>query len=194
MTPCRRRQTRSARSASSKHHSCSRPDPRNGGAGRLSCLRGLDAGAWAVAAFDAADKTYGEDYIAFPVPGTDGLFDFLADSFTLPVGAENVEGAKAWLETISSKEGQIAFNKVKGSIPARSDLTDDEISEFGEYQQDAMKAFASDTIVSSIAHGAAAPVAVSNEMNDAVAKFAQGASDVAGLQDELTRAAEPMSK
>lgn len=151
-------------------------------------------GDWAVAAFDAAGKKYKEDYVAFPVPGTDGMFDFLADSFTLPVGAKNVDGAKAWLQTISGKEGQIAFNTVKGSIPARSDLSEEELGKFGEYQQDAMKSFAEDTIVSSIAHGAAAPVAVSNAMNDACAKFAQGGSDVAGFQAELAKAAEPMSK
>lgn len=151
-------------------------------------------GDWAVAAFDSAGKKYGEDYIAFPVPGTDGMFDFLADSFTLPVGAPNADGAKAWLQTISSKEGQIAFNKVKGSIPARSDLTDEEKGEFGQYQQDAMKAFGEDTIVSSIAHGAAAPVSVSNQMNDACAKFWEGASDLAGFQAELADAAKAMAK
>ena len=150
-------------------------------------------GDWAIAAFDAADKVYGTDYLAFPVPGTEGMFDFLADSFTLPVGAPNVAGAEAWMETISSMEGQITFNTIKGSIPARSDLTEGDIALFSEYQQDAMKAFAEDTIVSSIAHGAATPVAVSNAMNDAVAKFSQGASDVAGLQAELTAAAAPMS-
>lgn len=149
-------------------------------------------GDWAVAAFDSADKTYNEDYIAFPVPGTEGVFDFLADSFTLPVGAGNVGCAQAWLDSISGKDGQVAFNSIKGSIPARSDLGDEEMSEFGEYQQDAMKSFADDTIVSSIAHGAAAPVAVSDAMNDAVAKFAQGGSDVAGLQAELAKAAAPM--
>lgn len=151
-------------------------------------------GDWAVAAFDGAGKKYGEDYVVFPVPGTEKMFDFLADSFTLPKGAKNVDGGKAWLQTISGKPGQIAFNKVKGSIPARSDLTDEEIAEFGQYQQDAMKAFAEDTIVSSIAHGAAAPVAVSNAMNDACAKFAQGASDAAKFQQELTDAASSMSK
>ena len=151
-------------------------------------------GDWAIAAFEAAGKKYNEDYVAFPVPGSDGIFDFLADSFTMPVGAKNVDGAKAWLQTISGKPGQIAFNTIKGSIPARSDLTDDEIKQFGQYQQDAMKSFAEDTIVSSIAHGAAVPVAVSNDMNAACAKFAQGASDVAGLQAELVKAATSLSK
>lgn len=82
-------------------------------------------GEWAVAGFDAAGKKAGQDqdYVYFPVPGTDGVFDFLADSFTLPDGAKHPGGAKNWLNTISSKDGQIAFNTVKGSIPARTDLT-----------------------------------------------------------------------
>jgi glucose/mannose transport system substrate-binding protein len=134
-------------------------------------------------------KTLGTDIIEFPVPGNDGVYDFLADSFTLPVGAAHPGGARDWLETISSKEGQIAFNSVKGSIPARSDLSEDELAGFSDYQREAMDSFANDTIVSSIAHGAAVSVTVSSAINDAVMKFAQGGTDVAGLQEELVAAA-----
>src|SRR5690606_26661024 len=103
-------------------------------------------GDWAVAAFEEAGKAEGTDYIYFPVPGTHGVFDFLADSFTLPVGAPHPDGAKAWLETVGSLEGQVAFNKAKGSIPAR---TDADPTEFSPYQQTAITSFAEDTIVSS---------------------------------------------
>jgi len=120
--------------------------------------------------------------VTTPAPGPDGVFDFLADSFTLPDGAKHPGGAKNWLNTISSKDGQIAFNTVKGSIPARTDLTDEEKGKFSEYQRSAMESFAKDKIVSSIAHGAALPSKATNAMNDALTKFAQGASDVAALQ------------
>ncbi len=142
-------------------------------------------GDWAVAAFEEADKELGTDFIAFPVPGTDGVFDFLADSFTLPVGAPNPDGAKAWLETIGSLEGQTAFNKAKGSIPARTDANP---SEFSEYQQTAITSFAEDTIVSSLAHGAATPVATLNAIETATSKFTSGASDLAKFQEELVAA------
>ncbi|BDA63509.1 ABC transporter substrate-binding protein [Actinomyces capricornis] len=145
-------------------------------------------GDWAVAAFDAAGLKAGTDYVHFPVPGTDGVFDFLADSFTLPDGAAHPGGAKNWLNCISSKEGQIAFNTVKGSIPARTDLSDEDRAAFSDYQRSAMDSFASDTIVSSIAHGAALPAKASNAMNDALTKFAQGASDIATLQADLKAA------
>ena len=142
-------------------------------------------GDWAVAAFEEQDKELGKDFTAAPVPGTDGTFDFLADSFTLPVGAPDPEGAKAWLETVGSLEGQVAFNKAKGSIPAR---TDADPADFSEYQQTAIESFSEDTIVSSLAHGAATPVATLNSISDATSKFTTGASDLAGYQSELAAA------
>ncbi|MFD7023834.1 ABC transporter substrate-binding protein [Promicromonospora sukumoe] len=144
-------------------------------------------GDWAVAAFEEQDKVLGTDFTAAPVPGTDGTFDFLADSFTLPVGAPHPDGAKAWLETVGSLDGQVAFNKAKGSIPAR---TDADPADFSEYQQTAIESFANDTIVSSLAHGAAAPVATLNAISDATSKFTTGASDLAGYQSELASATQ----
>lgn len=142
-------------------------------------------GDWAEAAFAEANLSSPADYIYFPVPGTDGVFDFLADSFTLPVGAPHPDGAKAWLETVGSAEGQAAFNKAKGSIPAR---TDADTSDFSPYQKTAIESFAADTIVSSLAHGAAAPVATLNKVSDATSKFTTGASDLATFQSELAAA------
>lgn len=143
-------------------------------------------GDWAVAAFEDAGKQAGTDFLYFPVPGTDGVFDFLADSFTLPVGAPHPDGAKAWLETVGSLDGQVAFNKAKGSIPARTDANP---SDFSEYQQSAIESFGQDTIVSSLAHGAAAPVATLNAISDAVSKYTTGASDLTTFQSELAAAA-----
>src|SRR6478609_8876359 len=143
-------------------------------------------GDWAVAAFEEQGKTLGTDFTAAPVPGTDGVFDFLADSFTLPVGAPHPDRAKAWLETVGSLEGQVAFNKAKGSIPARTDANP---TDFSEYQQTAITSFADDTIVPSLAHGAAASVAVLNAVSDATSKFTSGASDLAQYQADLAAAA-----
>lgn len=151
-------------------------------------------GDWAPAAFDAAKKEWGKDYVTFAVPGTADVFDFLADSFTLPVGAKHPAGTKNWLHTISSKEGQVAFNTIKGSIPARSDLSDEDIKKFSPYQQSAMKDFKDKTIVSSIAHGAAVPAKVSNAINDACSKFLQSGSSVEDFQKDLVKATESLAK
>ncbi|HEU4513895.1 MAG TPA: ABC transporter substrate-binding protein [Nocardioidaceae bacterium] len=143
-------------------------------------------GDWTAGAFKDQGLVDGKDYTWFPVPGQDGVFDFLADSFTLPVGAPNEEGAKAWLGTVGSAEGQEAFNTAKGSIPVR---TDADPNAYDEYQQEAIKAFANDEIVPSLAHGAAAPVAWLTEITSSVGQFGQ-TGDVAGFQDALVSAAE----
>jgi glucose/mannose transport system substrate-binding protein len=143
-------------------------------------------GDWAEAAFATQDKELGTDYLAFPVPGTDGVFDFLADSFTMPVNGPNPEGTEAWLDTVASAEGQEAFNKAKGSIPANLEANTDD---FGDYQQQAIQSWENDEIVSSLAHGAAASVSWLTDVTAAVAKFGSD-SDVAGLQEGLAAAAE----
>jgi glucose/mannose transport system substrate-binding protein len=143
-------------------------------------------GDWAVAEFTDKGKKEQTDYTYFPVPGTDGIFDFLADSFTLPKGAKNPEGTKDWLRLIGSAEGQKAFNMAKGSIPARTDVAADS---FPPYQQSAMKDFKSNTIVSSIAHGAAVSLAWNTDMSTAISKF-HASRDDKGLVTDLVAAAK----
>lgn len=96
-------------------------------------------GDWAIAAFKAANKEMGKDWMWAPVPGTQGMFDFLADSFTMPKGAKNPEGT-SMVAIIASAEGQSQFNMIKGSIPARTDV---DVTKFPEYQQKAMEDFKS---------------------------------------------------
>ena len=137
---------------------------------------------WAEAAFKQQGVTYGTDYTTFPVPGTKGVFDFLAESFTLPVEPPT-RGPRAWLAP-SPPEGQMAFNKAKGSIPAS---TTADTADFGEYQQTAIKSWGEDEIVSSLAHGAATSVNWLTDLTAAVAKFATDRKAEA-LRRELQRA------
>lgn len=143
-------------------------------------------GDWAEAAFREQKKEFGKDYVTFPVPGTDGVFDFLADSFTLPVGAKNEEGTKAWLDTVASAEGQKAFNLAKGSIPAR---TDADPEDYPAYQQTALESWENDTIAPSLAHGAAASVKWLTDVTAAVSQFSAN-KDVAKLKSGLADAAK----
>ncbi|MQA27046.1 MAG: extracellular solute-binding protein [Micromonosporaceae bacterium] len=143
-------------------------------------------GDWTAGSFKDQGLEQDRDWVWFPVPGTDGVFDFLADSFTLPVGAPNEAGAKAWLKTVGSAEGQQAFNTKKGSIPVR---TDAEAADYDAYQQAAMEAFGKDAIVPSLAHGAAASVGWLTDVTSAVGEFGSG-QDVAKLQQALADAAD----
>jgi glucose/mannose transport system substrate-binding protein len=142
-------------------------------------------GDWVPGSFDQQGLTPEEDYIWFPVPGTDGVFDFLADSFTLPVGAPNAEGARNWLRVVGSAEGQQAFNTEKGSIPVR---TDADPADYGAYQQSALEDWSTDTIVPSLAHGAATSVAWLNDITSAVGQFGS-TNDVETFQQQLADAA-----
>jgi glucose/mannose transport system substrate-binding protein len=60
------------------------------------------------------------------------------------VGAPDPATTEAWLGTVASPEGQEAFNKMKGSIPAN---TEADTSDFGAYQQTAIESYANDEIV-----------------------------------------------
>jgi glucose/mannose transport system substrate-binding protein len=142
-------------------------------------------GDWAVAEFTSKGKKDGVDYNYWAVPGQDGVYDFLADSFTLPKGAKNAAGTKDWLMTVGSAAGQKAFNMAKGSIPARTDVTSEG---FPPYQKWAMGEFKKDTIVSSIAHGAAVSLSWNTAMQAAMSKF-MSTKDQAGLQSDLVSAA-----
>jgi glucose/mannose transport system substrate-binding protein len=81
----------------------------------------------------------GKHFGVVPFPGSDGTYIFTADAFTMPQGTRNRDGARSFLRTVGSREGQIAFNRKKGSIPARTDI---ELEHFDEIQQQAMVSFA----------------------------------------------------
>jgi glucose/mannose transport system substrate-binding protein len=119
-----------------------------------------------------------------PVPGTKGIFDALSDSFAAAKGAKNQDNLMAWLKLAGSKSGQEAFNPKKGSICARTDC-DPQL--FNEYLQSAMKDWSGDTIVPSVAHGAAAIEKWATVYKDIVNTFATS-GDVEGAQKALQQA------
>ncbi|MGH3736421.1 MAG: ABC transporter substrate-binding protein [Micromonosporaceae bacterium] len=142
-------------------------------------------GDWAAGSLAEQKLEEGKAWIWHPVPGNDGIFDFLADSFTLPVNNPNDEGAKAWLKVCGSADGQKTFNLKKGSIPVRTDASPED---YGPYQQAAIESFGKDTVVPSLAHGAAASIGWLTDITSAVGEFGTG-GDVAKFQTALADAA-----
>jgi glucose/mannose transport system substrate-binding protein len=124
-------------------------------------------------------------YSFWPAPGTDGVYQWLSDSFTLPKGGTNPDGAKCWLQVVGSADGQKAFNLVKGSIPARSDATS---AGYPAYQQWAMTQWKGAKLAPSLAHGSAGPGAWNNDVQTAMSAFSAN-PDVATLQKTLVDAA-----
>jgi len=119
-----------------------------------------------------------------PSPSTSGTYDALSDTFGLPKDAPNRDAVICWLKVVGSKAGQEAFNPLKGSICARTDCNK---SLFDPYLQSAMDDWSKDSIVPSLAHGAAASPAWAADISDAVTAFV-ASQDVGALQGRLSTA------
>ncbi len=117
-------------------------------------------------------------------PGTKGIFVSLSDSFAMTAKAPNPENTRNWLAVCGSKEGQEAFNPQKGSICARTDC---DATLFNAYLQSAMKDWAVDAIVPSLAHGAAAIESWVTDVKDVITLFITS-GDVAAAQTALKAA------
>ncbi|MBV8140470.1 MAG: carbohydrate ABC transporter substrate-binding protein [Verrucomicrobia bacterium] len=125
-------------------------------------------GDWADGEFLRANLKEKEDFGWVNHPGTDGSFIVVADGFTLAKRGPHKEAALAWLRCIGSQEAQEAFNSLKGSIPARTDI---DRSKFDRYHQWSMDSFSKDKLVPSCVHGEAAPADFEQALNDAVTAF-----------------------
>jgi len=141
-------------------------------------------GDWAKGYFTANGWLPGEDFGWAPVPGNDGTFTVVTDTFALPKDVRNQDNALLWLTTLASVEGQDAFNPLKGSIPARVDA---DRSKYDAYSTAAMDAFASDELVPSQANGPATIPAFLQPITDAISVFVTS-RDVAGTQAAISEA------
>jgi glucose/mannose transport system substrate-binding protein len=126
------------------------------------------------------------DYGWAAVPGTDGVYDWLSDSFTLPKGAPHRSAAIEWLGLVGSKKAQDAFNPLKGSIPARQDANP---KLYGTYLKWALKQWKQDKLAGSLAHGVVASLPWSTDIDTALGLFIQN-KDVAKFQSALADAAK----
>ncbi len=146
-------------------------------------------GDWADAYLSGTKKLiFKTDYDVVASPGSDGVYNFLSDTFTLPVGAKNRAAAEKWLIECGSKAGQDAFNPKKGSIPAR---TDPDKSKYDKYLQYSIERFAQDTLVPSVVHGAAANERYMTAYGNALNVFSAD-RDKEALREALLDAAEEL--
>jgi glucose/mannose transport system substrate-binding protein len=123
------------------------------------------------------------------VPGTDNVYDWLSDSFTLPKGAKHRAQAVQWLTFLGGRLAQDTFNPVKGSIPARKDAN---AKLYGPYLKSALKDWKSDALAGSLAHGVVASNAWNADIDTALGLFLQTKS-VSRFQTALVAAAKKNS-
>lgn len=133
-------------------------------------------GDWAKGEFVAAKKAPDTDFLCYRFPGTDGSVIYNSDMFGMFNVPDDQKAAQVALATATlSKSFQSAFNVVKGSVPARTDVPDTDFDACGKKGIADLKA-ANDggTLFGSLAQGYGAPPAVANAYKDVVSKFVHG--------------------
>jgi glucose/mannose transport system substrate-binding protein len=150
-------------------------------------------GDWAKGEFINAGKVPGVDFACFRVPGTAGIVTFNSDQFAMfavsEAGAQASQGEMA--RSIMSPAFQSAFNVVKGSAPARTDVPNDAFDDCGKKAMaDLAAAAEAGTLIGSMAHGHANRAAVKNAIYDIVTAHFNGEYDAATAAAELVIAVE----
>ncbi|TBB46188.1 carbohydrate ABC transporter substrate-binding protein [Rhizobium ruizarguesonis] len=133
-------------------------------------------GDWAKGEFVAAKKTPDTDFLCYRFPGTDGSVVYNSDMFGMFNVPDDRKAAQVALATATlSKSFQSAFNVVKGSVPARTDVPDSDFDACGKKGiADLKAANEGGTLFGSLAQGYGAPPAIANAYKDVVSKFVHG--------------------
>ncbi len=149
-------------------------------------------GDWAKGEFINAKKVPGTDFTCFRVPGTQGSVSFNADQFAMfKVGADKAPAQVKLASAIMDPGFQSAFNVVKGSAPARSDVPDTAFDACGKKAiKDLAEANTKNTLIGSIAHGHAVPASIKNAFYDVITRHFNGQIDDKKAVAELTAAAK----
>lgn len=149
-------------------------------------------GDWAKGEFINAKKAPGKDFLCFRVPGTQGMVSFNSDQFAMfNVGAAAQDAQIKLASAIMNPSFQSAFNVVKGSVPARTDVPDRAFDDCGKKgMKDLAEANTKGTLVGSMAHGHAVPASVKNAFYDVITQHFNGKMDSAAAVKAMVQAAE----
>ena len=133
-------------------------------------------GDWAKGEFKAAGKTAGTDFLCPRFPGTDGTVIYNSDMFGMfDVPKDRKSAQEALAQATLSKSFQVAFNVVKGAVPARTDVSDENFDVCGKKGiADLKSASGGGKLFGSLAQGYGAAPAVANAYKDVVTKFVHG--------------------
>lgn len=149
-------------------------------------------GDWAKGEFVGAKKVAMKDFSCFRIPGTQGTVTFNADQFALfKVGADKVAAQNKLATAILEPGFQSAFNVVKGSAPARTDVPDTAFDDCGKKAiKDLAEANKSGRLLGSLAHGHAVPASIKNAFYDVITRQFNGQIDSKKAAAEMAAAAK----
>ncbi|MFC7066433.1 ABC transporter substrate-binding protein [Brucella rhizosphaerae] len=149
-------------------------------------------GDWAKGEFIKAGKKPGEDFVCMRYPETQGSVTFNSDMFAMfKVADDKVPAQLEMASAIESPAFQSAFNVVKGSAPARTDVPDTDFDACGKKAiADVKEAAGKGTMLGSMAHGYANPASVKNAIYDVVTRQFNGQLSSEDAVKELVTAVE----
>lgn len=147
-------------------------------------------GDWAKGEFIKAEKKPGTDFVCARYPETQGAVTYNADVFAMfKVSEENVPAQLEMASAIESPAFQSAFNVVKGSAPARTDVPDTDFDDCGKKAiADVKEANEKGTMLGSMGHGYANPASVKNAIYDVVTRQFNGQLTSEEAVEELVAA------
>ena len=136
-------------------------------------------GDWAKGEFLKAKQVPGKDFVCFRTPGSQGTVSFNSDQFVMfKVGADKIPAQTKLASDIMDPSFQSAFNVVKGSVPARTDVPDTAFDACGKKgMKDLAEANTKNTLVGSMAHGHAVPASLKNAFYDVITRHFNGELD-----------------
>ncbi|MEO0484487.1 MAG: ABC transporter substrate-binding protein [Pseudomonadota bacterium] len=150
-------------------------------------------GDWAKGEFVNAGQTAGEEFQCFRVPGSEGTVTFNSDQFAMfnVTDTAAMDAQVTMASSVMSPSFQVAFNTVKGSVPARTDISDEAFDACGKLGMAQLAdAAASGGLFGSMAHGHANPPAVQNAMYDVITAHFNGEFDAETAAAEMVTAVE----
>lgn len=150
-------------------------------------------GDWAKGEFVNAGQTAGVEFQCFRVPGTEGTVTFNSDQFAMfKVADEGAMAAQLTMASAVMSPGfQVAFNTVKGSVPSRTDISDEAFDACGKLGMAQLaEASASGKLFGSMAHGHANNPSVQNAMYDVITAHFNGEYDAETAAAEMVTAVE----
>ena len=133
-------------------------------------------GDWAKGEFIKAKKVPGTDFVCMRFPGTQGAVTFNSDMFAMfKIAKDKVPAQLQMASAIESPSFQSAFNVVKGSAPARTDVPNTDFDACGKKAiADLKEASDNGTLMGSMSNGYGAPAAVKNAVYDVVNRVYNG--------------------
>lgn len=134
-------------------------------------------GDFAKGEFLAAGKVPGKDFLCFRLPGSQGAVSFGLDNFAMFAvqGVDAVAGQQRLAKVMLDKKFQSDFNVIKGSVPARMDVSDAAFDACGKRGiKELAEASRKNALVGTVVFGHAVAAPLKNSIIDIVDQHFKG--------------------